>query len=250
MQVICYTCANTWLSSPPQSDKHKMACIVLICSSVIMSETKQLFVFIGHSSFLLWELCIDILILSSGYSSSGLFQVLKISSPSLLPFLFNLVLGIPLGQKEVVYTCVYAKASRVAAAILVLRGRGILRDKKYSAVMAVTEVIPCKEKSLIKCQEETSHPPDFCSPSMHLLQNQWGTTGYVPVPGWEPPAVPPLITYCSSVSFPLLFCWPLKCRCSSGCHLRFLHLSLYTHSLSVILSTFHCGCPLSLALTF
>lgn len=39
-------------------------------------------------------------------------------------------------------TCVYAKASRVAAALLVLRGRGVLRERKYSTVMAVTDAIP------------------------------------------------------------------------------------------------------------
>lgn len=37
----------------PQSDRHKMASIVLICSSLITSEAKDLFMFIGHSLFLL-----------------------------------------------------------------------------------------------------------------------------------------------------------------------------------------------------
>lgn len=39
-----------------------------------------------------------------------------------------------------------ATASKEVTAILVLRGRGIFREKKYSAVTAVTEAIPYRRE--------------------------------------------------------------------------------------------------------
>lgn len=39
-----------------------------------------------------------------------------------------------------------ATANKEVTAILVLRGSGIFREKRYSAVTAVTEVIPCRRE--------------------------------------------------------------------------------------------------------
>lgn len=43
-------------------------------------------------------------------------------------------------------TCMQATASKEVTAILVLRGSGILLEKKYSAVTAVTEAIPYRRE--------------------------------------------------------------------------------------------------------
>lgn len=41
-------------------------------------------------------------------------------------------------------TCTQATASKEVTATLVLRGSGIFREKRYRAVTAVTEAIPCR----------------------------------------------------------------------------------------------------------
>lgn len=56
-------------------------------------------------------------------------------------------------------TCMQATASKEVTAILVLRGSGIFREKRYSAVTAVTEAIPYrrdeKQAPFKKSSEET-----------------------------------------------------------------------------------------------
>lgn len=96
------------------------------------------------------------------------------------------------------------------------------------------------EKSLIKCQQEAPHPPDFPSPPMYLLQNRWVTTRHLPVPGREPLQFHLWFLLLSLLPTLLL---ATEMQVCPRCHLKFLRRSLYTHSLSVILPTFHCGCP-------